>query len=141
MKTKLYRCSTCGLVVMSLGELDERLSCCGSKMVDVNPNVSELEDIHLPMWKVKGCKVFVQIGANPHPMDEDHYIEWIALRTNKRFELRMLKPKDKVRALFFLGRGEKVEEVYAFCNIHALWRSSSPVEPCPCKRKAKKEGK
>lgn len=139
MKTKLYRCKTCGLIVMTLGDDNGTLSCCESKMIDVNPNISELEDIHLPMWKVKGCKVLVQIGANPHPMDEDHYIKWIALQTNKRMEIRHLKPGDKVRALFFIGRGEKVEVVYAFCNIHSLWRSSSPVEPCPCKKKKTKE--
>lgn len=34
-----------------------------------------------------------------------------------------IKPEQKPAADFFLCDGEKAEEVYAYCNLHGLWKA------------------
>ena len=62
----------------------------------------------------------VQVGSTPHPMLENHYIEWIAMECEGRLPFKYLKPGDKPEADFHL-----VEHgtVYAYCNLHGLWKT------------------
>ena len=54
---------------------------------------------------------------------EKHYIEWIALVTADRADIRYLKPGEEPKAAFTVqGPGE----VYAYCNLHGLWKAAVP---------------
>ena len=40
-----------------------------------------------------------------------------------RNQRKLLKPNDKPEACFSICQGEQVEAVYAYCNLHSLWKS------------------
>ena len=77
----------------------------------------------MPVYTVAGNHVHVAVGETEHPMIEAHYIEWITLNTTEGVYRKHLKPEQKPAADFFLCDGEKAEEVYAYCNLHGLWKA------------------
>ena len=56
-------------------------------------------------------------------MIAEHYIEWIALETAKGAQRKVLKPEEKPCAEFVLTDDDSVVAVYAYCNLHGLWRA------------------
>ncbi|MCF0108351.1 MAG: desulfoferrodoxin, partial [Bacilli bacterium] len=47
--------------------------------------------------------------------------EWILVQTNLGNQRKVLKPNEKPVREFALLDGEKVEAVYAYCNLHGLF--------------------
>ena len=93
-------------------------------MKEIIPNTSDgAHEKHVPVVKVEGNHVTVEVGSVAHPMIEAHYIEWIALETNKGNQRKQLKPNDAPKAEFALLDGEKVISAYAYCNLHSLFKS------------------
>jgi len=76
---------------------------------------------HVPIIEKQGGLVRVKVGSIEHPMEENHYIEWIELRADEEVLLKFLKPGDKPQAEFQI----KAEKISAreYCNLHGLWRS------------------
>ena len=56
-------------------------------------------------------------------MITEHYIEWIVLQTKNGVQRKELNPGDKPEACFALCDGDEVEAVYAYCNLHGLWKA------------------
>ena len=56
-------------------------------------------------------------------MIAEHYIEWIALKTKEGVQIKELKPEEEPKRCFSLCEGDEVEEVYAYCNLHSLWKA------------------
>ena len=54
-------------------------------------------------------------------LETAHYIQWIALEADDRLEVHHLKPGQSPVA-FFPG-GVKAGTVYAYCNLHGLWKA------------------
>ena len=77
---------------------------------------------HVPVYEIEGNIVKVKVGEVDHPMLEAHYIQWIALETNKGNQRKVLKPGDAPKAEFALLPGEEVVAVYEFCNLHGLYK-------------------
>ena len=46
------------------------------------------------------------------------------LLTNKGFYMRRLNPSDTAEALFNIRLDEDVISVYAWCNLHGLWKGT-----------------
>ena len=63
----------------------------------------------------------VKVGSVPHPMEENHHIEWIELIAGGKSCRKFLKPGKKPEVYFEI----KAETVSAreYCNIHGLWKS------------------
>ncbi|MCQ2802908.1 MAG: desulfoferrodoxin [Bacilli bacterium] len=120
---KFYRCKGCGQIVGIVKETGVPLVCCGMNMEELIPLFKEegLTEKHVPVYKFNKGGVEVNVGSIVHPMTSDHYIEWIALVTDKGNQRRRLKPGDAPKANFCLEKGEKVLAIYAYCNIHSLW--------------------
>ena len=76
---------------------------------------------HVPVYTLDGNLVHV-VGEIKHPMLEEHFIEWITLNTNQGIYRKQLNPGQEPVADFCLCDGEQVEEVYAYCNLHGLWK-------------------
>lgn len=92
----------------------------GFEPVEAN-SVDAAKEKHVPAVELQrdGHIIHVQVGEVAHPMEPDHYIEWIALDTDGRLEVHALKP-GQTPATFFAG-GVKTGRVYAYCNLHGLW--------------------
>ena len=122
---KFLRCEVCGKIVAMVNDCSScPTKCCGEAMKEIVPNTSDgAHEKHVPVIKVEGNKVVVEVGSVAHPMIEAHYIEWIALETNKGNQRKKLKPGDAPKAEFALLDGEKVVAAYAYCNLHSLFKA------------------
>lgn len=123
MEQKFFICETCGNIVAAVKESGVPVMCCGKKMKRIIPGESEgAGEKHIPVYEVKGNMVYVTVGEVEHPMVEEHYIEWISLQTKAGNQRKALKPGDEPKACFALCDGDEVEAVYAYCNLHSLWK-------------------
>lgn len=50
-------------------------------------------------------------------------LNWISLKTDQGIQRKYLKPGEKPAIDFKLCDNETVEEVYAYCNLHGLWKA------------------
>ena len=130
---QVYKCNVCGNIVEVLHTGAGTLVCCGQPMVLRQENTVDaaqekpadakaMAGKHVPVIERTDTGIVIQVGSVPHPMTEDHYIEWIELMADGVSYRKMLKPGDKPGAEFNL-QAEKAE-VRAYCNVHGLWKSS-----------------
>ncbi len=119
----VYRCNACGNIVEVLHEGRGQLFCCGYPMQLIEEKMVGFgKEKHVPLIEVSDGTVKVKVGEVPHPMDEDHYIEWIELLTDGGVYRVHLRPGERPEAVFNL-KAEKVT-ARAYCNKHGLWKSS-----------------
>ena len=120
---KFYVCEHCGNIIEFIKETGVPVMCCGQKMTELVPGTSDgAHEKHVPVVKVDGDKVIVEVGAVEHPMVEAHYIQWIAIETTKGSQRVKLEYTDKPRAEFKLAEGETFVAAYEYCNLHGLWK-------------------
>ena len=72
---------------------------------------------------MEGNIVTVRVGAVDHPMAPEHFIEWVSLQTKQGNQRKVLVPGQEPVVQFALCEGDEVEAVYAYCNLHGLWRA------------------
>ena len=58
-------------------------------------------------------------------MEEKHNIAFIALHTQNGVQRKNLLPDEAPEATFALADGDQVIAVYAFCNLHGLWKTEA----------------
>jgi superoxide reductase len=118
---EIYKCEVCGNIVEVLHVGQGELVCCGHPMV---LQQEKSEDVgvekHVPVLVQQEGKIIVNIGEEPHPMQEDHFIEWVEIILQNGKSCRIfLNPGDEPKAEFvFNGKIVKIRE---YCNIHGLW--------------------
>ena len=121
---KFYRCDHCGNIVTFLHAAGVPVMCCGQKMTELVPGTTDAAlEKHVPAVEVKGGKVYVQVGAVEHPMLPEHYIQWISLHTKQGNQRKVLQPGQAPKVDFALCPGDEVVSVYAYCNLHGLWKA------------------
>ena len=124
MNLKFYICEHCGNIVVKVEDKGVPVMCCGQKMTELVPGTVDASlEKHVPVFEVTGSTVKVSVGAVAHPMTEPHHISWIVLQTNAGCQFRTLDPLGAPAAEFALAEGESVEAVYAYCNLHGLWKA------------------
>ena len=97
--------------------------CCGEIMQEIIAGTVEASaEKHIPVYKIENNKVTVNVGEVEHPMTPEHYIEWVLLQTTSGYELKYLEPNTKPQVSFAILDTDKVEAVYAYCNLHSLWK-------------------
>ena len=120
---KFYICEKCGNLVGMIHSSGVPMVCCGQKMTKLEAGVVEAShEKHIPVVKVEGNVVTVSVGAVEHPMSEEHSISWIYLETSKGGQRKCLKPGEAPEASFIVN-GEEPKAVYAYCNLHGLWKA------------------
>ena len=123
MKQKFYKCSVCGQIIAIVKETGVPVVCCGKPMNEIIAgSIDASVEKHVPVVKINKNEVFVSVGEVEHPMSTEHYIEWISIQTDKGNQRKVLTPTDKPQASFMLCDNEKLEIVYAYCNLHGLWK-------------------
>lgn len=121
---KIFVCEHCGNMVEMVKETGVVVMCCGQKMTELVPGTSDgAVEKHVPVVVTDGNNISVTVGEVEHPMADVHYIEWIAVETSNGIYRKMLNPGDKPKAEFILTEGESVAAVYAYCNLHGLWKA------------------
>ena len=126
MELKFYYCKHCGKVIAIVKNTPVPTICCGEAMAELVPVVTDAAtEKHVPVIQIDGSVVTVSVGQVAHPMQEEHYIEWILLQTDKGIQKKWLKPGDDPKAVFALSEGEKVIAAYEYCNLHKLWKAQN----------------
>lgn len=124
MEQKFYICEHCGNIVTKVKDAGVPVMCCGQKMKELIPGTTEAAtEKHIPVYSVEGSLVKVQVGSVAHPMLPEHYIEWVFLQTAQGTQCKKLHPGEAPQASFALCEGDTVEAVYAYCNLHGLWKA------------------
>ena len=123
MKQKFYICKHCGNVIEKVEDKGVPVVCCGEVMKEFQAGIEDAAfEKHIPVYTVEGDTVHVFVGEVEHPMTAEHWIEWVSLKTDKGIQRKYLKPGEKPSVDFKILEDEKVEEVYAYCNLHGLWK-------------------
>jgi len=121
-RSQIYRCNVCGNVVEVLHAGAGELVCCGQPMELMEEKVSgEGDEKHSPVIEKTGNGIKVRVGSVEHPMEENHYIEFIEVVAEGMVYRKFLRPGDSPEAEFAVD----VENIEAreLCNVHGLWKS------------------
>lgn len=123
-KMGIYKCGKCGNIVQVLHGEKPPVMCCGQPMDRLVENtVDAAKEKHVPVIeKIQGGYA-VKVGSVPHPMGNDHWIEWIELASedNTFVQRQMLTPTSAPRAEFKTDAAKVTAREY--CNLHGLWKA------------------
>ena len=119
---QVYKCSVCGNMVEVLHAGVGQLVCCGKPM-DLQQEKSEDAgaEKHVPVIEKIEGGVRVKIGSVPHPMEKEHYIEWIEIIADGMIQRKYFQPGDAPEAEFIVTADDVIARGY--CNVHGLWKS------------------
>ena len=119
---EIYVCEICGNIVEVLDGGPGDLACCGENMTLQKENtVDASKEKHIPVVRIDGDKMIVEVGSVPHPMEAGHYIEWIEVWQDGKLRRAELKPGQAPKAEFCCPKGDTYT-VRAYCNLHGLWK-------------------
>ncbi len=124
MEQKFYICEHCGNIIAYVKRSGVPVMCCGEKMKEIIPGTADASlEKHVPVVQVNGNKVTVSVGSVAHPMIPEHFIEWISLETKEGNQRKNLIPGSLPKVEFSITETDEVVAVYAYCNLHSLWRA------------------
>ncbi len=120
---EIYRCEICGNIVEVLHTGQGELVCCEFPMLlqKEKQNDPGLEK-HVPILSRKNdTELIVKVGENEHPMQENHFIEWIEIIFKDNESLRVfLSPGDE-SMIKISSNTKKIYKIREYCNLHGLW--------------------
>ena len=120
-RLQIYKCEVCGNIVEVLHEGQGELVCCGQPMKLFTENTTDAaREKHVPVVERSADTFAVKVGSVAHPMEENHYIEWIEVIADGKAYRQFLKPGGAPEATFHV----KADKITAreYCNLHGLWR-------------------
>jgi superoxide reductase len=122
-RLEMYKCELCGNIVGVMHAGPGELVCCGQPMVCLKENsVDAAVEKHVPVIEKIEGGVKVKVGSVAHPMQEDHYIEWIEIVADGKSYRQFLKPGDAPEAVFMVDAANITAKEY--CNLHGYWKSA-----------------
>jgi len=123
-KKQIFRCPICGNIVEVVNVGGGTLVCCGQPMELLKEKSSdEGMEKHVPVVSIDGDKVLVKIGSVPHPMTEEHFIQWVECIVNGDSYFKKLHPNDVPEVEFEIEGDLSNITVRLYCNIHGLWKA------------------
>lgn len=121
--SRFYICEHCGNLIGMINDSGVPMMCCGQKMTKIEAGTVEASrEKHIPVVTVDGNNIHVKIGSVAHPMLEEHSILWVYLQTDKGGQRKCLTPGEDPKVTFAIAE-EKPLSVYAYCNLHGLWKT------------------
>jgi len=118
---QIYKCNTCGNIVEVLHGGAGELVCCGKPMEMLDEKTADATtEKHVPVIEKIDGGYKVKVGSVPHPMTDEHLIEWIELLADGKAYRQFLEPSAAPEATFHIeGNSVSARE---HCNIHGLWK-------------------
>ena len=121
-KLQVYKCNVCGNIVEVLHGGAGALVCCGEEMTLLKENTTDAaQEKHVPVTEKTDHGVKVKVGSAPHPMESEHYIEWIEVIAGGKAYREFLEPGGAPEATFCVDGS--IEAVREYCNVHGLWKA------------------
>ena len=98
---KFYVCEHCGNKVTFVEDKGVPVVCCGQNMTELVANTTDAAvEKHVPEVTVEGNKVVAFVGSVEHPIVAEHFIQFVALETEKGSQIKYLNPEEKPEAVF-----------------------------------------
>lgn len=118
MDAKFLFCEKCGAVVTFLTCEGHNVSCCGDTMIKLEASEADgAKEKHVPkVHRIEGA-VRVDVGEVSHPMEGDHFIEWIYLQTRRGGQFVRLKAGEEPKATFGVSAEEPEMKRLLFLHI------------------------
>ena len=121
-KIKIYKCSICGNIAIKVIDKNTQLKCCEKFMEELKANDTEASlEKHVPFVTINDNIATAVVGETQHPMQEEHFINFIIFQTTNGYFVKNLKPNTAPVAQYILNENEKLLAVYEYCNLHGLW--------------------
>lgn len=121
-KLDVYKCELCGNIVEVYNAGGGTLSCCGQDMKLMDEKSADLTtEKHVPVIEKIDGGYKVIVGSTPHPMTQEHYIQWIELIADGDVLTHYLKPGDVPEATFMTSATKITAREY--CNLHGHWKN------------------
>ena len=125
LKLRLYKCNICGNIVQVLLDGAGELVCCGEVMELLEAKTVDAGgEKHVPVISnnAEGYSV-VKVGSEPHPMTDEHYIQFIETQSNDKSKIyiEFLKPNQEPKIQTSIDVCKALE----YCNIHGLWENNN----------------
>lgn len=120
-RLELYKCNVCGNIVEVTHASAGTLVCCNQNMQLLSENtVDAAQEKHVPVVEKVDGGYTVRVGEVAHPMDDNHYIEWIELIAGNVVQRKYLEPGQAPEATF----ATDAKDVYAreYCTLHGNWK-------------------
>lgn len=120
---EFYQCEDCGEIKVEFVENQSKE--CGSTMSLLIPNtVDAATEKHVPVAKLEGDLLHVEVGSILHPMTEEHLINAIHIVTDHGVYIaKELTAKDEPKYTFKIDDANVID-VYAVCNLHGVWKTT-----------------
>ncbi|MFA6216007.1 MAG: desulfoferrodoxin [Patescibacteria group bacterium] len=119
---QIYKCNVCGNIIQVLHPGAGELVCCGQPMqLLVENTVDASTEKHVPVIEKTENGIKVKVGSVPHPMEAEHYIEWIQVINGNTAYRKYLKPGDAPEAEFCVAYADDLI-AREYCNLHGLWQ-------------------
>lgn len=121
-RLQVYKCEKCGNIVEVIHGGEGELVCCGEPMKALEEQTADAsKEKHVPVVEAGEGGVSVKVGSVPHPMEKEHYIEWVQIMSGDNVYRIFLKPGGAPEGTFKVLKGDIAAREY--CNVHGLWRS------------------
>jgi superoxide reductase len=121
-RLQVYKCELCGNIVEVFHAGQGELVCCGQPMNLLAENtVDAAVEKHVPVIEQTDHGIKVTVGSVPHPMEPEHYIEWIEVVVDGKAYTEFLNPGDPPEATFCV-EGDQIT-AREYCNKHGHWKS------------------
>ena len=119
---KFYICEHCQNLVGLIDDRGVPLLCCGSKMTQLLANTVEASaEKHLPAAHFEGQTLVVEVGSTHHPMTQEHHISFVYVESEAGGQRKCLA-LDQAPVAKFTFIEDKPRAVYAYCNLHGMWK-------------------
>jgi len=120
---RFFICKHCGNLIGLIDNKGVPVVCCGETMAELVPNTVEASmEKHLPVVTAAGDSISVKVGSAAHPMLEEHHIAFVYVETARGGQRKALKAGE-APALTFAFADDTPVAVYAYCNLHGLWKT------------------
>lgn len=123
---EIYKCHTCGNIILVRRPGIGTLYCCGTKINILHPNNNiendEIKEKHnIIIDKITNIYYIIKIGEKDlHPMTNDHFIDWLEIELDdKTLIYKNLNIKEKPEIIF--DSKIPIRKIRCYCNIHGLW--------------------
>lgn len=128
-KLEIYECGQtgpdkCTCLVEMLTDCDDCAApgCCDVPMTKVEPKTADNgKEKHVPVIEKVPGGFKVKVGDVPHPMEPDHFIQFIEIRTDDEVQRKYLQPGRPAEAIF-MTEAASISAV-ELCNKHGVWQA------------------
>lgn len=115
---RVYQCEKCKKTIVTKDELK-----LDGWVELIAGSTDAAQEKHVPVVTKKCKTVNVDVGSVSHPMTAEHLIEWVAVETAQGYQIKYLTADGAPACTFTLADGDSLVAVYAYCNLHGLWKA------------------